>query len=44
VKAVEAADGAIAEESQVKPRELPPLAVARAKELGSSSTTRAPGR
>ena len=34
VKAVEAADGAIAEESQVKPRELPRWLSARAKELG----------
>jgi DNA polymerase-3 subunit delta len=34
VKAVKAADGAIAEESQVKPRELPRWLGARAKELG----------
>jgi len=34
VKAVKAADGAIAEESQVKPRELPRWLAARAKELG----------
>ena len=34
VTAVEAADGAIAEESQVKPRELPRWLSARAKELG----------
>jgi DNA polymerase III subunit delta len=33
VKAVKAADGAIAEESQVKPRELPRWLSARAKEL-----------
>ena len=34
VKAVKAADGAIAEESQVKPRELPRWLAANAKELG----------
>ena len=34
VKAVKAADGAIAEENQVKPRELPRWLAANAKELG----------
>src|SRR5689334_15159430 len=34
VKAVKAADGAIAEESQVKPRELPRWLAGHAKELG----------
>jgi DNA polymerase-3 subunit delta len=41
VEAVKAADGAIAEESQVKPRELPRWLAARAKELGLELDTQA---
>ncbi len=45
VKAVKAAGGQIAEESQVKPRELPRWLAQRApRSSGSSSTTRPPAR